>query len=111
MRLTMLKDRSEARIHEPKLSVVDKLAQVVEWPYTQPTPVEPKPFRVKAELQTKRFGEREVESNRYTADLSASTNSTHSILAALTDACAQIEELRQPGGGNDQIILEIRLRS
>jgi hypothetical protein len=107
----MLKNQTDTRIHEPKLAVVDRLAQVVEWPYSQPAVAEPTPFRVKAELQTKRFGERNVESNRYTADLNATSSSPQAILAALTDACAQIEELRQPGGANDQIILEIRLRS
>ncbi|MFL5760137.1 MAG: hypothetical protein ACJ789_10380 [Thermomicrobiales bacterium] len=111
MRLAVLKDRTETRSHEPRLAVVDKLAQVVEWPYCQPVPAEPTAFQVKADLHTKRFGDRDVESNRYTAELCAASSSAHAILSALTEACAQIDELRQPGSANDQIILEIRLRS
>jgi hypothetical protein len=108
MRLAMVKDRNDSRMNEPKLSVVDKLAQVVEWPYSQPA--ESAPFHVTAELETKLFHERDVERNRYTAELKASSSSPHAILAALTEMCGQIEELRLPGGANEPIILEIRLR-
>jgi hypothetical protein len=98
-----------------KLTAVDRLASVVEWPYEWPatageTMPDRAPVRVTAELQTKRFHARDVESNRYTAELNAASNSTHAILIALTEACAQIEELRQPGNGSESFVFEIRLR-
>jgi hypothetical protein len=100
---------------EPKLTTVDRLASVVEWPYQWPattteTIPDRAPVRVTAELQTKRFRERDVESNRYTAELTAASSSTYAILTALTEACAQIDELRQPGSGEEPFVLEIRLR-
>jgi hypothetical protein len=117
MRITMLKDRNETRINEPNLAVVDKLAQVVEWPYSwehgaehQDT-AQASSVRVIAELQAKLFREGDVQRNRYTAELNAAANSPHAILAALTEACGQISELREAGSFGEPIVLEIRLQS
>jgi hypothetical protein len=115
MRLALLKDRAMEPANEPKLTMVDRLAPVVEWPYEWPatagnTIQEKAPVRVTAELQTKRFRDRNVESNRYSAQLTAASNSAHAILTALTEACAQIDELQQPGTGDESVIFEIRLR-
>jgi hypothetical protein len=117
MRITMLKDRNETRVNEPKLAVVDKLAQVVEWPYSWEHGVEHQDtaqatsIRVTAELQAKLFREGDVQRNRYTAELNAAANSPHAILAALTEACGQISELREVGKIGEPIVLEIRLQS
>ena len=116
MRLALLKDRTMEPASEPKLTAVDRIAPVVEWPYAWPatagdTILEQAPVRVTAELQMKRFRHRDVEANRYTAELNVASNSTHAILIALTEACAQIEELRQPGSVDESLIFEIRLRS
>jgi hypothetical protein len=115
MRLALLKERTMEPAREPKLTTVDRLASVVEWPYEWPVTAgdqEPEraPVRVSAELQMKRFHDRDVESNRYTAELSAASNSTYAILSALTEACAQIDELRQPGSIDESFVFEIRLR-
>jgi hypothetical protein len=115
MRLALLKERTMEPANEPKLTAVDRLAPVVEWPYGWPatsseTIAERAPVRVTAELQTKRFRDRDVESTRYTAELTAASNSTYAILSALTEACAQMDEHRQPGSGDEPFILEIRLR-
>jgi hypothetical protein len=101
--------------NEPRLTALDQIAPVVEWPYEWPATAGemlPKrgPVRVIAELQTKRFRDREVESNRYTAELSATSNSTLAILAALTEACTQIEEFRLPESSEEPFVFEIRLR-
>jgi hypothetical protein len=115
MRLALLKERTMEPANEPKLTAVDRLAPVVEWPYgwpatTSESVVERSPVRVTAELQTKRFRDRDVENNRYTAELTAASNSTHAILAALTEACGKIDELLQSSGGSEPFIFEIRLR-
>jgi hypothetical protein len=115
MRLALLKERTMEPARETKLTTVDRLASLVEWPYEWPAAADESkpdraPVRVTAELQMKRFCDRDVESNRYTAELSAASNSTHAILTALTEACAQIDELRQPGSVNESFVFEIRLR-
>jgi hypothetical protein len=115
MRLALLKERTMEPANEPKLTAVDRLAPLVEWPYEWPatsseTIAEQAPVRVTAELQTKRFRDRDVESNRYTAELTAASNSTYAILTALTEACSQIDELRQAQSSEEPFILEIRLR-
>ena len=100
---------------EPRLTTVDRITPVVEWPYSWPATAGEQvsvraPIRLTAELQTKRFHDRDVESDRYTAELTAASNSTHAILTALTEACAQIDELRQPGSVDESFVFEIRLR-
>jgi hypothetical protein len=100
---------------EPKLTTIDRLAPVVEWPHRWPAAADDSaaaqaPVHVAAELQVKRFGDRNVESNRYTAELTAASSSAHAILSALTEACAQIDELRQDAPSGEPFVFEIRLR-
>jgi hypothetical protein len=92
------------------LHVVEGATQIIEWPYPV---VESQPYggvEVKAEVQAKRFHERSVEAERYTATLRAGDNSPYAIMAALVEACGGIEEFRVAGAPGEQIILQISLR-
>jgi hypothetical protein len=65
---------------------------------------------VKAEVQTKRFHDRNVETERYTATLRATDGSPYALMAALVEACSGVEEFHVVGAPSDQIILQVTLR-
>ena len=93
------------------LRIVDGSTQIFEWPYPVAGSLPNGGVEVKAEVQTKRFSDRSVEAERYTATVRATDNSPYSIMAALVEACGGIEEFRHAGTSGEQIILQISLRS
>ena len=116
MKLRMLKthaadDQIDATRGRGALRVVDGSTQIIEWPYPAPASTTQGSIEVKAEVQAKRFHDRSVDSERYTATVRANDNSPYALLAALVEACGGIEEFRQSGAPGDQIILQISLRS
>lgn len=116
MKLRMLKshatdDQIEAGRGRGSLRVVDGSTQIIEWPYPSPSSANQGSIEVKAEVQAKRFHDRSVDSERYTATVRANDNSPYALLAALVEACGGIEEFHQSGAPGDQIILQISLRS
>jgi hypothetical protein len=116
MKLRMLKSRPEEREDEVSrggrgnLRVVDGSTRIIEWPYPVIESVPSGGIEVKAEVQTKRFHDRSVDSERYTATVRATDNSPYAILSALVEACGSIEEFRCAGVPGDQIILQINVR-
>jgi hypothetical protein len=111
-------DEADVRGCRGTLRVVEGSTQIIEWPYA---PVSAAPDEatasgaarhvvVKAEVQTKRFSERDVDTERYSATVLAGDNSPYSILSALLEACGRIEDFHIAGAPNDQIILQISLR-
>jgi hypothetical protein len=117
MKLRMLKTRPDEVQEETSrggrgaLRVVDGSSQIIEWPYPAAGSVPQGGIEVKAEVQTKRFDDRSVDAERYTATVRAHDNSPYAIMAALVEACGGIEEFRHAGTPGDQIILQISLRS
>jgi hypothetical protein len=93
------------------LHVIESSTQIIEWPYPAADAMPRGGIEVKAEVQTKRFHDRSVDAERYTATLRATDNSPYAIMAALVEACGGIEEFRRAGAPGDQIILQISLRS
>src|SRR5215218_8794645 len=109
MKLRMLKthaadDQIENTRSRGSLRVVDGSSQIIEWPYPAAESATLGAIEVKAEVQAKRFGDRNVESERYTATVRANDNSPYALLTALVEACGGIEEFRQSGAPGDQII-------
>src|SRR5262245_47364670 len=99
------------------LHVVDGSTQIVEW---RRSSAEPEPGSetppcagalprgeviVQAEVRTKRFRDRRVDAERYTATLRAADTSPHALVVALAEACGDIDELRSPGALDDRMIL------
>jgi hypothetical protein len=117
MKLRTLKTRPESiqaetiRGRRGPLHVVEGSTRIIEWPYPAVEALPRGGVEVKAEVQTKRFHDRTVDAERYTATLQATDNSPYAIMAALVEACGGIEELRCAGAPGDQIILQISLRS
>lgn len=117
MKLRTLKTRPEEsqaetiRGRRGPLHVVEGSTQIIEWPYPATDALPRGGVEVKAEVQTKRFHDRSVDAERYTATLRAADNSPYAILAALVEACGGIEEFRHTGAPGDEIILQINLRS
>ncbi|HKG24334.1 MAG TPA: hypothetical protein VKB09_01750 [Thermomicrobiales bacterium] len=114
MKLRMLKNRpeecEESRGGRPSLRVVDGSTQIIEWPYPVVESLPNGGVEVKAEVHTKRFHDRSVDSERYTATVRAKDNSPYAIMSALVEACGSIEEFRYAGASDDQVILQISLR-
>jgi hypothetical protein len=116
MKLRMLKTHAaDDQVDNPRsrgaLRVVDGSTQIIEWPFPASESKTLGNVEVKAEVQAKRFHDRSVDSERYTATVRANDNSPYALLAALVEACGGIEEFRQSGAPGDQIILQISLRS
>lgn len=92
------------------------LGRIIPWPL-QP---EPKTndndcrtgILAKAEIRTKRFiDHRRVEEERYNAEVMAPDSSLHSVMQALTEAFAGMEEFIAQRPEGEPIVLEIRLRA
>ena len=114
-------DDIDSRGARGTLRVVEGSTQIIEWPYAPGNipvgaaidanhPELGGDVVVKAEVQTKRFGDRDVETDRYSATLHAKDGSPYAILSALLDACGKIEDFHIAGAPSDQIILQISLR-
>ena len=64
---------------------------------------------VKAEITAKRFDGNRVSQDRYEATLQALDGSPSSLIAALSAACAGIDEFRAANGPDERVILQISL--
>lgn len=64
---------------------------------------------VRAEITAKRFAGNEVSQERYEANLQAFDGSPSSLIAALSAACAGIDEFRAVNGTDERVILQINL--
>jgi hypothetical protein len=118
MKLLNRKERVENLVLEarrPALRLVDQPATILDWPHqpgtVQDTPVQKQAMKITAEIQTKRFHEWDVDSDRYTAQIETDCSSAHALLAALTEAVANLSDFRDPGLAGDQVILQINLRA
>jgi hypothetical protein len=92
------------------------IGKLIPWPL-QPTPKTSDNgcgtgLLAKAEIRTKRFiDHRRVEEERYNAEVLAADSSLHSVMQALTQAFAGMEEFIAPRPDGEPIVLEIRLRA
>src|SRR5215207_5850761 len=92
------------------------LGQMIPWPL-QPQPKTGDSecrtgILAKAEIRTKRFiDHRRVEEERYNAEVMAADSSLHSVMQALTQAFADMEEFIAQRPDNEPIVMEIRLRA
>lgn len=64
---------------------------------------------VRAEITTKRFVGNQVSQDRYEATLKAFDGSPSSLIAALSAACAGIDDFRSVNGSDERVILQISL--
>ena len=64
---------------------------------------------VRAEITTKRFVGNQVSQDRYEATLKAFDGSPSSLIAALSAACAGIDDFRAVNGTDERVILQISL--
>lgn len=64
---------------------------------------------VRAEITTKRFAGNQVSQDRYEATLQAFDGSPSSLIAALSAACAGIDDFRAVNGSDERVILQISL--
>ncbi len=91
------------------------LGRIIPWPL-QPAPrTNDNDCRTgilaKAEIRTKRFiDHRRVEEERYNAEVFAPDSSLHSVMQALTQAFAGMDEFITQRPDGEAIVLEIRLR-
>lgn len=87
-----------------------------------PWPLQPEPktddndcrtgILAKAEIRTKRFiDHRRVEEERYNAEVMAPDSSLHSVMQALTQAFAGMDEFIAQRPEGEPIVMEIRLRA
>ncbi|MGH2560586.1 MAG: hypothetical protein ACRDJH_16100 [Thermomicrobiales bacterium] len=90
----------------PTLTVVGRPAAILPWPGEHAT----RPQPAVAELRTKLFREQRVEQDQYSMTVSAAGRSVSAILAALADACDDVEDFGRALGGDDQLILSIQVR-
>jgi hypothetical protein len=118
MKLGMLKPRPDANGLAPArrgaLRVIEGPTEIIEWPFAveaRPASADDRGVVVTAEVQTKRFRERGVDAERYTATVRAQDDSPYAIMAALVNACADIDDFRRTGSPDDRLILQISLRS
>ena len=92
------------------------LGRIIQWPH-QPQPRTNGDERgsgilAKAEIRTKRFiDHRRVEEERYNAEVLSSDSSLHSVMEALTQAFAGMEEFVAQRPAGEPIVMEIRLRA
>jgi hypothetical protein len=99
--------------NRPALRLVDEPATIIDWPYrtTRENPSQNRAVKITAEIQTKRFHEWDVDSDRYTANIEASDSSAYALMAALTEAVSNLADFRDAGLAGDQVILQISLRA
>ena len=87
-----------------------------------PWPLQPEPkscdsgdrtgILARAEIRTKRFiDHRRVEEERYNAEVLAPDSSLHSVMQALTQAFAGMDEFIAQRPEGEPIVMEIRLRA
>jgi hypothetical protein len=92
------------------------LGRIIQWPH-QPQPRTNGNDRgsgllAKAEIRTKRFiDHRRVEEERYNAEVLSTDSSLHSVMEALTQALAGMEEFVAQRPAGEPIVMEIRLRA
>jgi len=91
------------------------LGRIIPWPH-QP---QPRPdgnsagagVLAKAEIRTKRFVDhRHVEEERYDAEVFSVDSSLHSVMQALTQVFAEMDELVAQRPAGEPLTMEIRLR-
>lgn len=92
------------------------LGRIIPWPIQPLTKTDSGDCRTgilaKAEIRTKRFiDHRRVEEERYNAEVMASDSSLHSVMQALTQAFADMEEFIAQRPDGEPIVMEIRLRA
>ena len=91
------------------------LGRIIQWPH-QPQPRTDGDERgsgilAKAEIRTKRFiDHRRVEEERYNAEVFSSDSSLHSVMEALTQAFAGMEDFVAQRPAGEPVVMEIRLR-
>lgn len=117
MKLLNRKDRTEDLVEtrRPVLRIVEQPGTIIDWPH-QPAilhnePAQKRAVKITAEIQTKRFHEWDVDSDRYTASIEADNNSAYALMAALTEAVANLSDFRDAGLAGDQVILNISVRA
>ena len=94
------------------------MAEIVPWPHqtgTDPGRTNDEaagraPVTFLAEIRTKRFGAQNVEDTRYEATIATGSTAPHALLAALTAACAGIEDFHRTAGPDERVIIQISLR-
>lgn len=122
MKLRMLSERAAMREHkrvtmgeQPVLRPVEELAPIISLPVKRAEPVSdpavPGSVTVEADVRAKRFRDRTVDDERYTATVVARDSSPSGIVAALAEALAQHEDFRRAAAPGEHLILEIRLRA
>ncbi len=111
--LNFFASERDQEVNGRNLRLVDATAEIIEWPVrtSEPRPEHARAVTITAEVQAKRFKDRTVDSDRYTATLKAKDGSPYSIMAALVEACEEIPELRSLNPGDENIILQINLRT
>lgn len=92
------------------------LGKLIPWPMQQEPETDDIGCRTgilaKAEIRTKRFiDHRRVEEERYNAEVLAPDSSLHSVMQALTQAFAGMEEFIAQRPDGEPIVMEIRLRA
>lgn len=91
------------------------LGRIIPWPH-QPQPSTEETCAgagvlAKAEIRTKRFiDHRHVEEERYDAEVFSADSSLHSVMQALTEVFADMEELASQRPAGEPLTMEIRLR-
>ena len=122
MKLRMLSERAVTRElkrakmgEQPILRPVEELAPIISLPVTRTEPVcdteMPGTVTVEADVRAKRFRERTVDDERYTATVVAREGSPSGIVAALAEALAHFDDFRRAAAPGEHLILEIRLRA
>lgn len=122
MKLRLLSERAVTRElkrakvgEQPILRPVEELAPIISLPVTRAEPVNdpamPGTITVEADVRAKRFRERTVDDERYTATVVAREGSPSGIVAALAEALAHHDDFRRAAAPGEHLILEIRLRA
>ena len=91
------------------------LGRIIPWPLNPEPKTNDNDCRTgllaKAEIRTKRFiNHHRVEEERYNAEVLSADASLHSVMQALTDAFAGIEEFVSQRPEGEPMVMEIRLR-
>lgn len=91
------------------------LGRIIPWPH-QPKPLTGQTesetgVLARAEIRTKRFVDyRRVEEERYDAEVFSADSSPHSVMQALTQAFAEMEEFIAQRPAGEPLTMEIRVR-
>lgn len=91
------------------------LGRIIPWPHLPQPPAhdgdcEPG-LRARAEIRTRRFVDyRRVEEERYNAEITAGDSSLHSVMEALTQALAGLDDFVAQRPAGEPVVMEIRLR-